>query len=150
MVKLKQRAVAMRLMMVEPSRKYIWILFEVLIAALFVFSVLIDFKNLPLVIGVMFLSSPILREKMYMSEISDWICQFVFKPKWKYNSILWGTISILFWFLQIFAKKKEQVEQKYFDYNEILWISIVVIIVNLLVGFYSYKSISESEKRSHY
>ncbi len=95
------------------------------------------------IIGIFSINSNNTKDKLYISKAINWVAINIFKPKTKYNHIIWGIFFIFIGFVMLTLEPLNPSEKEFFD--EIkktpeFWISIVsVLLFNLIVGLYTSK-----------
>ncbi|RJP79797.1 MAG: hypothetical protein C4522_09320 [Desulfobacteraceae bacterium] len=94
-------------------------------------------------IGIFSIYSNQLKEKLYFSKIINWVMMNIFKPKTKYNHIIWGTFFILIGLLMLTLEPLSPPEKDFFDKikkTPEFWIStLLVLLFNFIVGLYTSK-----------
>ncbi len=126
-----------------------WLLLDIVITLSLIFFVIIGIVYIPntlldstfaIFIGMLFLTSNRLRQKLYFSKLIYWVSQNILKPKTKINHIIGGSLLIILGLLPV-TKPLDETEKQFFqDLAESceFWIAIALaLLFNIFVGLYT-------------
>jgi hypothetical protein len=125
------------------------LLVEVVFVLLSFVMIVIGIINPLIVIGLCFTTSQLLQKHFYTSKMCYWICLNIFKPRTKYNHLLWGVFTLFFGVMTKIIttqeKNKKVLSFDFVDFTYLLssiefWLLMVVFVgFNVLVGIYTFK-----------
>jgi len=94
-------------------------------------------------VGIFFLTSRIMKEKLYFSKGLYWVAVNVFKPKTRYNHIICGAILIFGGLATALSQPLGGSEKNFYEHlkeEPQFWISILLVLLfNAFVGVYTAK-----------
>lgn len=134
----------------RASQSRNWLYIDIVIILLFLISVILGhiyihhFLLEPvffIAIGLMFLTSKMLRAKLCTSKLFFWIADNILKPRTKINHIIYGIFSIVLSLIPITNHINDESIELYKNLGKSLefWIIIAaVVLFNMLVGLYTY------------
>jgi len=102
-------------------------------------------------VGGLILASNKMKSKSYISKALSWMAENIFKPKTKFNYIIWGLFFIFIGFLVLYSKPLSPSDKELFKTVERsfgFWIAVVLVIIfNILVGIYTAKRIKKKSSK---
>lgn len=94
-----------------------------------------------IIIGILFLLSHRLQNKVYILRGLYWVSKYIFKPKTKINHIIWGCFFIIIGSIPCYRLPTES-EVIFFNEltqsNEYWLFGLFIIFFNIMIGLYTY------------
>lgn len=143
------------------NKRKIWLLFDVIIVLFFLLSISWGITTngdtslgvvVFIAIGLFSFTSKIMRSNLIFSRGLYWVLENVFKPRTKFNHIIWGFFFIFVGFAIYISEPLNSTEKELFNSMkktfEFWLILVLVLAFNILVGLYTAKKHKKNETKS--
>lgn len=122
--------------------KRTWQMLELCFVLSIGFFVYADFVNIPTILGILFITGPLLNKYFTSSQLFFWISVNVLRPRTKFNPYIWGNFLLFFGLFAPLQRKTAaiaQLEEQLFSSIE-FWVAVIaVILANVIVGILGIK-----------
>ena len=128
-----------------------WILFDLFLVAIACFLFIIDEVSDAItysetifcfLLGSVLMFSKKLKDKSYIYRFAFWVTDNIFKPRTRFNHLIWGMFFIIFGVVALlFASPSSYSETEFIENiqkTKEFWVGIgIVILFNIIVGLYT-------------